>query len=60
MDKGYSFMTLKKINNKVSGKLDSAYKHNYRTEHVINADPEKINHNEELVLHVLVWNSILF
>ena len=49
MERGYSFMTLRKINNKRSGVLTSAYQHNYRTENVPNADPEKSHKNDELV-----------
>jgi hypothetical protein len=49
MERGYCFMAINKINNKVSGKLSSAHQHNYRTKKVINADPEKIDCNDELV-----------
>lgn len=44
---GYSFMTFEKIKN--INQMVGKYKHNYREIDVLNADPDKIHLNEELV-----------
>lgn len=45
---GYCFMSIEKVKEK--GTMQRKYEHNYRTEYVPNADPDKKDSNEELVL----------